>query len=211
MGYYLSVDPQAGQAIGGSVPSTAFVERRHASTDHAVFVVVPPRRFFAIDGVGGPMSADFDVAGSALRATLADCERLIRRERFPGPTRRAVAETLWWPPADAAVRGMPDGFADRSRWHWRQLLEIPDAARDAHVAEAMGRGLVRELVFAEGAVAQWLHTGDPDGEATSVRRLFDAITEAGYRPLGSLHVLALVDPRSVPRGRARSILRQPIA
>ena len=55
------MDPQVGQAIGGLVPSTAFVERRHASTDHAVFVVVPWRRFFAIDGVGGPMSADYDV------------------------------------------------------------------------------------------------------------------------------------------------------
>ena len=63
----------------------------------------------------------------------------------------------------------PDGFADRSKWHWRQLLEIPDAASDAQVASRDpalfrdgGRGLVRELAFAEGPVAQWLHIGDPE-------------------------------------------------
>ena len=207
------MDPQLGQVIGGLVPSTAFVERRHASTDHAVFVVVPSRRFFAIDGVGGPMSADYDIAGSALRATLAECERRVRRERLAGPTRRVAAETLWWP-ARGGANGPPDGFVDRSEWHWRQLLEIPDEASDGQIADAIesGRGsLTREISFTEGPVAQWLHVGDSDGEVTSVRRLFGAIAEGGYRPVGPLHILALVDPRSVPRDRARAIFRQPIA
>ena len=207
------MDPQLGQVIGGLVPSTAFVERRHASTDHAVFVVVPSRRFFAIDGVGGPMSADYDIAGSALRATLAECERRVRRERLAGPTRRVAAETLWWP-ARGGANGPPDGFVDRSEWHWRQLLEIPDEASDGQIADAIGSGrgsLTRQLTFTEGPVAQWLHIGDSDGEVTSVRRLFGAIAEGGYRPVGPLHVLALVDPRSVPRDRARAIFRQPIA
>ena len=147
------MDPQVGQVIGGLVPSTAFVERRHASTDHAVFVVVPSRRFFAIDGVGGPMSADYDIAGSALRATLAECERRVRRERLAGPTRRVVAETLWWP-AGGSATGPPDGFVDRSEWHWRQLLEIPDEASDGQIADAIGSGrgsLTRQLDLHRGA------------------------------------------------------------
>ena len=208
------MDPQVGHVIGGAVPSTAFVERRHASTDHAVFVVVPWRRFFAIDGVGGPRSTDYDIAGSVLRATLAECERLVRRERFAGPTRRVVAETLWWPAGGAPAEASPDGFANRSEWHWRQLLEIPDEANDAQIADAIGsdRGsLTRQISFTEGPVAQWLHVGDPDGELTSVRRLFGAIAEGGYRPEGPLHVLALVDPRTVPHDRVRAIFRQPIA
>ena len=204
------MDPHVGQVAGGLAPSTAFVERRHASTGHAVFVVVPSRRFIAIDGVGGPMSADYDIAGSVLRATLAECERLVRRERLAGPTRRVVAETLWWPAGDAT----PDGFADRSEWHWRQMLEIPDEASVGQIAKAIGSGrgsFTRQLMFTEGPVAQWLHIGDSDGEVTSLRRLFGAIAEGGYRPVGPLHVLALVDPRSVPRDRARAIFRQPIA
>jgi hypothetical protein len=214
------MDVQSGQAAGGLVPSNAFVERRHASTAHAVFVVVPWRRFFVIDGLGEPMSADFAMAASALRATLGECERVLRRERLLGPSQRAVAETIWWPPSDAGVGEIPDKLLDRADWHWRQLLEIPESATDVHVAHAMdpgrdeatvGMGLVRQLAFTEGPVAQWLHIGDPNGERTSVRRLFEAIAEAGYQPVGPLHVLALVDPGTVPRDRGRSIFRQPIA
>jgi hypothetical protein len=208
------MDSQPGQPAGGPVPSTAFVERRHASTDHAVFVVVPWRRFFAIDGIGDSLSAEFEMAASELSATLHECERLVRLERFHGSSLRAVAETLWWPPSEVNARRVPRGFADRSNWHWRQLLEIPDAATEAQIADALaiGRGgLARQFAFAEGPVGQWLHTGGSDGETRSVRRLFDAIAEAGYRPSGPLHVLALADPRSVPQGRARAIFRQPIA
>lgn len=215
IGYYRrTMGWVSGRPTGEAVPSTAFVERRHASTDHAVFVVVPWRRFFAIDGVGDATSAEYEMAGSALRLTLDECERLLRKERFPGPMARAKVETLWWPPDHAIAGEIPARYVDRSRWHWRHLLEIPDAATEAQIAAAIDHdraGLARQVAFTEGPVAQWLHIGGPDGEATSVRRLFDAIAQAGYRPIGPLHVLALVDPRSVPRGRARSIVRQPIA
>ena len=98
------------------------------------------------------MSADYDIAGSALRATLAECERRVRRERLAGPTRRVAAETLWWP-ARGGANGPPDGFVDRSEWHWRQLLEIPDEASDGQIADAIGSGrgsLTRQLDFTEG-------------------------------------------------------------
>ena len=38
---------------------TGTLERRNAATDRATIVVVPRRRLFAIDGVGGPTAADF--------------------------------------------------------------------------------------------------------------------------------------------------------
>ena len=61
-----------------------FLELRHASTDHALFVVVPERRnFFAIDGVGEPDGSDFRLATSVLRIGIDLVLRRLRREGIP--------------------------------------------------------------------------------------------------------------------------------
>jgi hypothetical protein len=64
--------------------------------------------------------------------------------------------------------------------------------------------------FVEGLVGQLLHLGGQETLATSVRRLFEGITAAGYRPSDGLHILVLADPDRVPPGRGRMIIRQPI-
>ena len=47
--------------------SSSFMELRHASTDHPIHVVVPERRFFAIDGIGAPATIEYALAGAILR------------------------------------------------------------------------------------------------------------------------------------------------
>jgi hypothetical protein len=199
-------------------PSTAFVELRHASTDHPIFVVVPERRLLAIDGVGKPRAADFHAAA----AVLADVHRAVRT-RLPrdrqatAPT--PVQESIWWPLGETSTTEIADAFDGDSAWHWRQMIELQRSATDEQVLAAIddvrraaGRPvpLIRPVSFVEGLVGQLLHVGGQETLVTSVRRLFEGITAAGHRPSGGLHILVLADPDRVPPGRGRMIIRQPI-
>jgi hypothetical protein len=201
-------------------PASSFLELRHASTDHPVFVIVPERRFYAIDGAGEPTAADFRVATSALRIVA---EILLRRLRQAGIVEVAhvgVAECAWWPPSPLSPAELPAAFGDRSRWHWRQLLELPNRATEAEAVEAIGEArrdagrdvaLIRRLDLTEGSAAQMLHLGPRGTEPVILHRLFDAIAEAGLQPVGPLHTLTLADPDVAAHGFGRSILRQPVA
>jgi hypothetical protein len=182
-----------------------------------VVVAVPQRRLFAIDGVGAPGAADFRLAS----ATLHDVANTLRREIGSGRagTTPRVVEVAWWTHPEIAPEETADAFADRSTWHWQQMIEIPARAEigDAEAAidatrRAAGRTvpLVRVIELEEGQAAQILHIGGRAGEPESVRKLYAAIAEAGLRPRGHLHQIVLADPAEVPEGRARSILRLPV-
>ena len=200
--------------------ASSFLELRHASTAHAIFVVVPERRFLAVDGLGEPRAADFRVATAALR-TVTDI--LLRRLRQAGnatATHIGVVECLWWPPQPLSPSELPTAFADRSTWHWRQLIELPSLATETGALAAIdearrGAGrdvaLVRRLDLTEGSAAQLLHVGPPSAEPMAVRKLFEGIAEVNLRPDGRLHTLMLADPATSPEGIGRSIMRQPVA
>jgi hypothetical protein len=202
----------------GVQPST-FLELRHASTDHAIFVVVPERRFLAVDGVGLPTAADHRLATETLREIAEHLQRRLREQGTSG-SRIGVIECAWSPPTELAPADVPTAFADRTHWQWEQLIELPARITDAdvaaaieHVARVHGGHLVpvRGVTFTEGHAAQVLHVGDRAGEPLTVGKLYGAVADAGYRPNGRLHELLLVDPDQVPAGRGRAILRLPVA
>ena len=193
---------------------------RHASTAHAIFVVVPERRFLAVDGLGEPGADDFRVATAALRIVADIVLRRLRQTGNATATRIGVVECLWWPPMPLSPSDLPLAFADRSAWHWRQLIELPVLATEAGALAAIdearrsaGRdvALVRRLDLTEGSAAQVLHVGPTSAEPIAVRKLFDGIAEANLRPDGRLHTLMLTDPAASPDGIGRSIMRQPVA
>jgi hypothetical protein len=204
-----------------TIPTASnFLELRHASTDHAIFVVVPERRFFAIEGVGEPGGAGFRLATSTLRAAIGI---LLGRRRLAGmgsPTTRAgVVECGWFPPQPLPPADLPAALSDRSKWHWRQMIELPARTTEAQGRAAIDearrgagrdRALIRPLTFTEGRAAQLLHIGPRSAEPVTVHRLFQAIEEAGLRPDGPLHVLLLADADVALPGVGRSILRQPV-
>lgn len=194
------------------------LELRHAATDHATIVVVPDRRMFAIDGVGAPTGGDFPVASGTLRA-VAELLRAHLHVKRGLDTRVGVLECAWWvhpePPADE----MANAFADRTNWHWQQMIEIPRQAADDDVEAAVddarrrtlpGVGLVRQIAFEEGRSAQVLHVGPVATTPRSVRKLFEAVRAEGLRPHGHLHELHLTDPLRVAPERQRIIIRLPI-
>jgi hypothetical protein len=201
-------------------PPSGFLELRHASTDHAIFVVVPERRFLAIDGRGDPGAADFALATRALLNVLDVLRSRLRRDGIATSTRAAAIECAWWPPEPMTADELPEAFADRTRWYWHQLVELPDQATEARAQAAIdearrGAGreeaLVRQVSFAEGSAGQLLHIGPRSGEPATVRKLYADIAAAGLRPEGRLHTLMLADPEHVPGGLGRSIIRQPVA
>lgn len=198
-------------------PSELF-ERRHAATDHATIVVVPERRMLAIDGVGNPGIGPYRLATETLR-TAAELLRLRLARANGGGAKGAIIECAWWVHPEPGRDEMAAAFADRSAWHWQQMIEIPDRATDEDAAEAIdqtrhraGREapLVRLISVVEGRSAQILHTGGPSTEAAAVTRLYEAVEAAGLRPHGHLHELHLVEPGKVPESRARTILRLPV-
>src|SRR5262249_27233718 len=151
------------------------------STDHAIFVVVPERRFLAIDGRGDPGAADFTLATRALLNVLDVLRSRLRRDGIATTTRAGTVECAWWPPGPLAIDEMPEAFADRSRWYWRQLVEVPDQATEDRAQAAIdearrGAGreeaLVRQVAFAEGSAGQLLHIGPRSGEPATVRKLY---------------------------------------
>jgi hypothetical protein len=194
------------------------LELRHAATDRPTIVVVPERRMFAIDGLGEPRASSFVIASETLRT--AD-EQL--RERVHRRTGRKVShadlECAWWTHPEPPSQDLANSFADRSTWHWQQMIEIAPDATDEEAAAAIDETraraaravpLVRVIRFAEGRSAQILHVGGPATEHRSVRALFETVAAAGIRPHGHIHEIRLADYERVPGERARAILRLPI-
>jgi hypothetical protein len=201
-----------------SQPPADSLELRHAATDRATIIVVPERTLLAIDGVGAPTASDFRYATEILRQVEAGLRQRLRRDH-PVESHSPVIESAWWihpelPPSETA-----DAFVDRSAWHWQQLIEVPSAATAADIDAAIdavrhGAGrpvpLVRAIRFAEGRSAQILHVGGVATEADSVRKLYQALADAGLQPRGHLHQIHLADAARVPADRVRSIIRLPI-
>lgn len=194
------------------------LDLRHAATDRATIVVVPERRLLAIDGVGSPTGADFEVASEVLRRVARKLRARLKHERSID-TPLGLLESAWWAHPELSFDEMAEAFADRSEWHWQQMIEIPPAATDSDAEAAIDEArreaarqqpLVRAIRFTEGRAAQILHHGGSESGADALRKLRDAVLTAGLRPRGHIHQLVVADPRRVPLDRARSILRLPV-
>jgi hypothetical protein len=199
-------------------PSPA-LEVRHAATDRPTIVVIAERRLLAIDGVGGPSGSDYRLAADTLRAAVRQLRDRLARERKI-TTRQGILETAWWMHPELPAEELADAFADRSRWHWQQMFEVPEQATDADVDGAVadtrggaGRAepLLHVISLTEGRAAQMLHLGGTSTMVETLRALFRLLASSGERPHGHIHELRVADEADVPAGRARSILRVPIA
>jgi hypothetical protein len=218
-------DPVAGPHVPArpaptaSLQTSSPMELRHASTERAIFVVVPYRRFLAIDGSGPAAATDFRLATDSLATVHGELARVSARGAIIRAIQQDVRETLWWPPEGVDDQDIPAGFADRTHWHWRQLVEVASGVDDDVIHSVLasfgahGRKLppVRMFSFTEGLAAQLLHVGDHGTEPDTVARLSAEIAATGHRRVGALHLLTLAEADRVPPGRGRQIVRQAVA
>ena len=112
------------------------IELRHAATDRATIVVVPERRMFAIDGLGDPRTTGFVLASDTLRAADEALRARVQREHGH-KIARGVLECAWWTHPEPPSEDLATSFADRSTWHWQQMLEIPSEAGDEDAQAAI--------------------------------------------------------------------------
>ena len=196
---------------------TTSFELRHAATDRATIVVVPTQRLFAIDGFGSPSGTDFRLATETLRA-VSDALRARLRSTRSGDPGKGSIEAVWWTHPEVPIEQMADTFADRSAWHWQQLIEVPRTAAEADATAAIDATrvhagqqlpLVRIVEITEGQTAQILNVGAA-AEPDSLRKLGRELDAAGLQPRGHVHQIFLTDPHLVSADRARSILRIPV-
>ncbi|NJD27038.1 MAG: hypothetical protein FIA92_01935 [Chloroflexi bacterium] len=198
-------------------PSSRF-ELRHAASDRPMLVTVGERVLYAIDGLGPPAGSDYHLAGDVLRRIASTLIGRLGRSQRPG-SRLPVLETLWWTEPSTDWTRLPETFDDRSDWHWRQLIEIPDEASQLAIDDAIAtvqqearraQPLVRVVRFREGRAAQVLHVGGAATARASLRLLVDAIQALGLVAVGPVHELHLAHERDVPAGSARAIIRLPV-
>jgi hypothetical protein len=198
-------------------PSTPF-ELRHASTARVLTVVVPERRFLAIESRGHPRAADFELATRILREVERTLRGRLPSGRIYGSA-KAVLEVAWRVPLDGSPEQAAIAFADLDKRRWRQMIELPAAASDEDAIEAIdatrrraarSAPLVRVVHLAEGFSAQLLHVGGSD-EALPILTLFRFAVDGGFVARGPVHQIVLTDIDLVPAGRTRSIFRLPIA
>jgi hypothetical protein len=193
------------------------IELRHASTDRPNVVVVPERRFLAIEGVGHPGASGFRVATAALREAHQTIRVALRRDHFlDGP--RSILEIVLLTDAAWPLEELLRVLAERDAVRWRQMLELPPAATPDLIARGVEAATMRHesppprpMTTIEGRAAQLLQIGPSTDLSSTVARLHGFITDAGWRPQGSIHQLIYADAEAVPSSRARSIVRMPIA
>jgi hypothetical protein len=193
------------------------MELRHASTERPLFVIVPERRFLAIDGIGPPGAEDFRQATTVLRSVSDLLRRSLPKDPLRLETPREVAEITWPIDGTLTVDNVLEALDDPCQ-RWRQMVELPQPATEELALRAIDRTrtlagrqipLVRVTRLEEGPAVQILEIGD-QSRAAAVRKLLRAVREVGFRPVGDLHELVLADPAAVGHDRARSILRVPV-
>ena len=172
-----------------------------------------PHKFLTIKGVGEPAGETFTEAVEALYPVAYSIKKQYKLigQDFAVPK----LEGLWW------VNGSrPADEVERSRWHWKLLIRMPDFVENEKVLQAFDecykkkrlekiKDVTLEIVV-EGKCVQVLHVGPYSTEETTLQRLSDFIQRNGLKVNGVHHEIYLSDPRKTAPERMKTILRQPV-
>ncbi len=177
-------------------------------------VVLPPMRYFAVDGAGNPnTSPDYRVAIEALYTASYKLKFLSKAQGADYTV--PPLEGLWWADDPKAFQ-----TRDKDLWSWQMLILVPPRVDEGLVEEAIAatcaakpeaRGRLRMVTLDEGTVLQTLHVGSYDDETPVLHRLHEDVMPAGNWVFsGHHHEVYLSDPRRTAPARLKTILRQPV-
>lgn len=186
---------------------------------HVSWLDVPTLTFLVLRGRGSTRDSDtFARAVHTLLALDRACRMLLGHRAGgadDGPW-TTPPEARWWVEGDDphAFRTTPSGA-----WCWEVMVRQPDALTSADLRPAAR--LLRDVTpwrlhhvrverHAEGECAQTLHVGPYGAAGPALRLLRTSLAEIGAARRGPLHEVYLDDPRHVPAGCVRTLLRQPL-
>lgn len=165
--------------------------------------------FLTVDGVGKPGGPAFQAAIGALYA-LAYTAKFTLKQAGLGDFAVPALEGLYFD--DPAT-------TPSAQWRWRLQIRIPDQVTARALAGvrktlAEKKGLdtrsVKRVAWAEGRALQVLHVGPYDQAGGAYQRLASEATARGLSCAGPGHEVYLSDPRRVPPGRIKTIVRMPV-
>lgn len=195
-------------------------DMRSARRDRVRFIDVPERVFLSIDGTEPPGGEQFQGAIQTLYPVAYTLHFALRERGVRAPV--GMLEGLFWLTPEELLGDQVQVEMDKATrgWHWRLLLAVPEDATELEIEAAMDAAArkrplpaadrLRVLRWVEGPSAQVMHIGPYEAEQPTVRRLHEAIGQAGLRPRGHHHEIYLSDPRRGSPDRIRTLLRQPV-
>lgn len=173
--------------------------------DRVSFVIIPERTYFAIDGTEPPGGDVYMAAIQTLYPVAYGLHFALRRRGVSA--RVGMLEGLYWLTPELS--------------HWRLLIAVPAEASELEIESAIRDASRRRplplldrlhtLRWEEGHAAQIVHVGPYAAETRTIRRLHDAIHQAGFEPCGQHHEIYLNNPQQVGEAKARTLLRQPVS
>jgi len=184
-------------------------------------VDVPAMTFLAVDGSGDPNTSAEYAAAIELLYGLSYAIKMGNK---------AVLEYVvappegFWQVADSGFGGGGDSVPDKGKFLWTMLIRQPDFV-DGDVLELAKASLARRkpgldasgarlASFAEGLCVQALHVGAYDDEAKTAATIDAHAVETGHAvDIGETrrhHEIYLSDPRKVPAGKLKTVIRHPI-
>ena len=185
----------------------------YATPKQPVLLPTQPARYLAISGQGAPGGDSFTARIGALYA-IAFTVKMTRK--FAGLQDYAVGklEGQWF--FDDEPAKVP-----KDQWRWKLLIRTPDFVTKADLDRAavtlLKRGKAAEIKevklerLDEGRCVQMLHVGPYEREHETIAKMKSFAEQKGLQLVGPHHEIYLSDPRRVPPGRLRTILRQPVA
>jgi hypothetical protein len=189
------------------------------------FFEVPERSVLVVDRTGDPGATDGFPSAIQTLYPVAYTMKFAVKERGLA-FRMGMPEGLF-----SVDEGNPEAFVTGptipSSWHWKAILEVPDAitqddfaaAIEAIRAKAQRKRAkplppllddIRLERFEEGPVAEIMHVGPYEAEPPTIARLHAAISEAGLRMRGFHHEIYLGDPRKGDPSKLKTLIRQPV-
>jgi hypothetical protein len=200
--------------------SEDLAELASAGSDKVRFVQVPERQYFAIDGTEPPGGPLYLAAVGTVYPVAYALHFALRRRGVKA--RVGMLEGLYWLTPEEILDGDEPGRRAEEDYHWRWqlLIAIPQDAGEVEIETAIHEASERRPLPAldrlhvvrweEGTAAQLTHVGPYSAETPTIRRLHQAIVEAGFEPHGQHHEIYLNNPREVGEDKARTLVRRPV-
>ena len=186
----------------------------YAAPKKPLLLKIKDATYLAISGQGEPGGETFTDKIGALYG-MAFTIKMTRK--FAGEQDYSVCklEGQWGADGQDDFSRLP-----KAQWRWNLLIRTPDFVKadelEKAVATLLKRGktpTVREVrleSLSEGQCVQMLHVGPYDRECETVALMKAHAEKHGLHFHGRHHEIYLSDPRRVPAGRLKTILRHPV-